>query len=114
MNSVGGVKSGRFEEIERPTGDRGGTSCIPGPFGAGKTVLQHLLAKHSAVDLVILVAYGERVGEVVETITQFPRLSDPRSSGSLMDRTIRVAISSSYHQDRCPGVKSIAVGGSRF
>jgi V/A-type H+-transporting ATPase subunit A len=74
---------------------RGGTGCIPGPFGAGKTVLQHLLAKHSAVDLVIVVACGERAGEVVETIAEFPQLKDPRTGGSLMDRTIIICNTSS-------------------
>ncbi len=74
---------------------RGGTGCIPGPFGAGKTVLQHLLAKHSAVDIVIVVACGERAGEVVETITEFPSLHDPRTGGSLMDRTIIICNTSS-------------------
>ncbi len=74
---------------------RGGTGCIPGPFGAGKTVLQHLLAKHSAVDIVIVVACGERAGEVVETITELPRLRDPKTGGSLMDRTIIICNTSS-------------------
>lgn len=74
---------------------RGGTGCIPGPFGAGKTVLQHLLAKYAAVDIVIVVACGERAGEVVETITEFPQLSDPRTGGSLMDRTIIICNTSS-------------------
>jgi V/A-type H+-transporting ATPase subunit A len=74
---------------------RGGTGCIPGPFGAGKTVLQHLLARHSAVDIVIVVACGERAGEVVETITEFPQLKDPRTGGSLMDRTIIICNTSS-------------------
>jgi V/A-type H+-transporting ATPase subunit A len=74
---------------------RGGTGCIPGPFGAGKTVLQHLLAKHSAVDIVIVVACGERAGEVVETISEFPQLKDPRTGGSLMDRTIIICNTSS-------------------
>jgi V/A-type H+-transporting ATPase subunit A len=74
---------------------RGGTGCIPGPFGAGKTVLQHLIAKHSSVDIVIVVACGERAGEVVETISEFPGLKDPVSGGSLMDRTIIVCNTSS-------------------
>jgi V/A-type H+/Na+-transporting ATPase subunit A len=74
---------------------RGGTGCIPGPFGAGKTVLQHMLARHSAADIVIVVACGERAGEVVETITEFPQLSDPRTGGSLMDRTIIICNTSS-------------------
>lgn len=73
----------------------GGTACIPGPFGAGKTVLQGLIARHSAADIVIVVACGERAGEVVETITEFPDLRDPRSGGSLMDRTVIVCNTSS-------------------
>jgi V/A-type H+/Na+-transporting ATPase subunit A len=68
----------------------GGTACIPGPFGAGKTVLQNLISRYSAVDIVIVVACGERAGEVVETIQEFPKLSDPLTGGSLMDRTIIV------------------------
>jgi V/A-type H+-transporting ATPase subunit A len=74
---------------------RGGTGCIPGPFGAGKTVLQNLISRHSAVDIVIVVACGERAGEVVETIAEFPKLSDPKTGGSLMDRTIIVCNTSS-------------------
>ncbi len=74
---------------------RGGTGCIPGPFGAGKTVLQHLISRYSAVDIVIIVACGERAGEVVETITEFPHLSDPVTGGSLMDRTIIICNTSS-------------------
>ncbi len=74
---------------------RGGTGCIPGPFGAGKTVLQNLLAKNSDVDIVIVVACGERAGEVVETINTFPQLNDPKGSGSLMDRTIIICNTSS-------------------
>ncbi len=74
---------------------RGGSACIPGPFGAGKTVLQNLLAKNSDVDIVIVVACGERAGEVVETISTFPQLNDPKGSGSLMDRTIIICNTSS-------------------
>jgi len=74
---------------------RGGTACIPGPFGAGKTVLQQLLARYAAVDIVILVACGERAGEVVETLTELPRLQDPRTGASLMDRTIIICNTSS-------------------
>lgn len=74
---------------------RGGTACIPGPFGAGKTVLQNLIARYSDVDIVIIVACGERAGEVVETITEFPKLIDPRVGGSLMDRTIIICNTSS-------------------
>lgn len=74
---------------------RGGTACIPGPFGAGKTVLQHMIARHSSVDVVIVIACGERAGEVVETITEFPKLTDPTTGGSLMDRTTIICNTSS-------------------
>ncbi len=74
---------------------RGGTACIPGPFGSGKTVLQSLIARHSAVDIVIVIACGERAGEVVETITEYPETTDPRTGGSLMDRTIIICNTSS-------------------
>ncbi len=74
---------------------RGGTACIPGPFGAGKTVLQQLVAKHAAVDVVIVIACGERAGEVVETLVDFPKLHDPRTGGSLMDRTVVICNTSS-------------------
>jgi V/A-type H+-transporting ATPase subunit A len=74
---------------------RGGTGCIPGPFGAGKTVLQNLISRHSDVDIVLVVACGERAGEVVETITEFPKLTDPKTGGSLMDRTIIICNTSS-------------------
>ncbi|MFP4295419.1 MAG: V-type ATP synthase subunit A [Halothiobacillaceae bacterium] len=73
----------------------GGTACIPGPFGAGKTVLQNLISRYSAVDIVIVVACGERAGEVVETIKEFPKLSDPKTGGSLMDRTVIICNTSS-------------------
>ncbi|MFP4098585.1 MAG: V-type ATP synthase subunit A [Alphaproteobacteria bacterium] len=74
---------------------RGGTACTPGPFGSGKTVLQHSLSKYSEVDIVIVVACGERAGEVVETIVEFPELEDPKTGGSLMDRTIIICNTSS-------------------
>ena len=74
---------------------RGGTACIPGPFGAGKTVLQNMISRYSAVDVVIVVACGERAGEVVETINEFPQMKDPRTGGSLMDRTIIICNTSS-------------------
>ncbi|MBT3257342.1 MAG: V-type ATP synthase subunit A [Deltaproteobacteria bacterium] len=73
----------------------GGTACIPGPFGAGKTVLQSLISRYSTVDIVIVTACGERAGEVVETIREFPETMDPRTGGSLMDRTIIVCNTSS-------------------
>ncbi len=74
---------------------RGGTACIPGPFGAGKTVLQNLISRHSSVDVVVVVACGERAGEVVETINEFPKMNDPKTGGSLMDRTVIVCNTSS-------------------
>ena len=74
---------------------RGGTACIPGPFGAGKTVLQNLISRHSSVDIVIVVACGERAGEVVETINEFPKMADAKTGGSLMDRTIIICNTSS-------------------
>ena len=74
---------------------RGGTACIPGPFGAGKTVLQSAIARHSTVDVVIIIACGERAGEVVETIEAYPETSDPRTGGSLMERTIIICNTSS-------------------
>ncbi|MCT4575012.1 MAG: V-type ATP synthase subunit A [Alphaproteobacteria bacterium] len=74
---------------------KGGTACIPGPFGAGKTVLQSLLSRYASVDIVIVVACGERAGEVVETITEFPEMIDPKTGGSLMDRTIIICNTSS-------------------
>ena len=74
---------------------QGGTACIPGPFGAGKTVLQSLIARHATVDIVIIIACGERAGEVVETITEYPETRDPRTGGSLMDRTIIICNTSS-------------------
>ncbi|NLF25857.1 MAG: V-type ATP synthase subunit A, partial [Deltaproteobacteria bacterium] len=67
---------------------RGGTYCIPGPFGAGKTVLQQLTSRYAQVDVVIVAACGERAGEVVETLREFPELIDPRTGRSLMERTI--------------------------
>ena len=74
---------------------KGGTYCIPGPFGAGKTVLQHTTSKYADVDIVIIAACGERAGEVVETITEFPELIDPRTGRSLMERTIIICNTSS-------------------
>lgn len=74
---------------------RGGTACIPGPFGAGKTILQNLMSRYSDVDIVIVVACGERAGEVVETITEFPNFIDPKTGGSLMDHTIIICNTSS-------------------
>jgi len=74
---------------------KGGTFCVPGPFGAGKTVLQHMEAKNSAVDIVIVAACGERAGEVVEVLKEFPELQDPKTGRSLMERTIIICNTSS-------------------
>lgn len=74
---------------------KGGTYCTPGPFGAGKTVLQHTTSKYADVDIVIIAACGERAGEVVETLTEFPELTDPKTGRSLMERTIIICNTSS-------------------
>ncbi len=69
----------------------GGTGFIPGPFGSGKTVLQHALSKQAEADLVIIAACGERANEVVEIFTEFPELEDPRTGRKLMERTTIIA-----------------------
>jgi len=74
---------------------RGGTYCVPGPFGAGKTVLQQITSRYADVDIVIVAACGERAGEVVETLREFPELTDPRTGKSLMDRTLIICNTSS-------------------
>lgn len=74
---------------------KGGTYCIPGPFGAGKTVIQHTTSRNADVDVVIIAACGERAGEVVETIKEFPELKDPKTGESLMKRTIIICNTSS-------------------
>ncbi|MCR4675792.1 MAG: V-type ATP synthase subunit A [Sphaerochaetaceae bacterium] len=74
---------------------KGGTFCVPGPFGAGKTVLQHMEAKNAEVDVVIVAACGERAGEVVEVLKEFPELTDPKTGRSLMERTIIICNTSS-------------------
>ena len=74
---------------------KGGTYCIPGPFEAGKTVLQHLTSKNADVDIVIIAACGERAGEVVEVLKEFPELTDPKTGRSLMERTIIICNTSS-------------------
>jgi V/A-type H+/Na+-transporting ATPase subunit A len=100
----------RYEERLRPTEQlvtklrildtffpvaKGGTYCIPGPFGAGKTVLQQLTSRHADADVVVIAACGERAGEVVETLREFPELLDPRTGKSLMERTIIICNTSS-------------------
>ena len=74
---------------------QGGTFCTPGPFGAGKTVLQHAISRHAEADVVIIAACGERAGEVVEILREFPHLEDPRTGKSLMDRSIIICNTSS-------------------
>lgn len=74
---------------------KGGTFCSPGPFGAGKTVLQHHLAKFSSVDIVVVAACGERAGEVVEILREFPHLIDPHTNETLMTRTVIICNTSS-------------------
>lgn len=73
----------------------GGTCCIPGPFGSGKTVLQQITSRHAEVDVVVVAACGERAGEVVETLREFPNLPDPRTGKTLMERTIIICNTSS-------------------
>lgn len=73
----------------------GGTACIPGPFGAGKTVLQQIISRYAEADVVIIVACGERAGEVVETIREFPELEDPKTGGPLINRTVIICNTSS-------------------
>jgi V/A-type H+-transporting ATPase subunit A len=74
---------------------RGGTYCIPGPFGAGKTVLQQLTSRHAEADIVVIAACEERAGEVVETLKTFPELVDPRTQKPLSDRTVIICNTSS-------------------
>lgn len=73
----------------------GGTYCIPGPFGAGKTVLQQITSRNAEVDVVVIAACGERAGEVVETLREFPELIDPRTGKTLMERTVIICNTSS-------------------
>ncbi len=70
---------------------KGGTACIPGPFGSGKTVVQHQLAKWSDVDVVVYIGCGERGNEMTDVLMEFPELKDPRSGKSLMQRTVLIA-----------------------
>ncbi len=70
---------------------RGGTAGVPGPFGSGKTVVQHQLAKWSNVDLVVYIGCGERGNEMTDVLREFPELRDPRTGRSLMERTVLIA-----------------------
>ena len=69
---------------------KGGTACVPGPFGSGKTVVQHQLAKWSDVDIVVYVGCGERGNEMTDVLMEFPHLKDPKSGEPLMERTVLV------------------------
>ncbi|MBR2296780.1 MAG: V-type ATP synthase subunit A [Clostridia bacterium] len=70
---------------------KGGTACVPGPFGSGKTVVQHQLAKWSDVDIVIYIGCGERGNEMTDVLNEFPEITDPRTGESLMKRTVLIA-----------------------
>ena len=70
---------------------KGGTAAIPGPFGSGKTVMQHALAKWSDVDMVVYIGCGERGNEMTDVLREFPELKDPRTGESLMKRTVLIA-----------------------
>ena len=70
---------------------KGGTACVPGPFGSGKTVVQHQIAKWADVDIVIYIGCGERGNEMTDVLREFPELKDPKSGFSLMKRTVLIA-----------------------
>ena len=70
---------------------KGGTAAVPGPFGSGKTVVQHQLAKWSDVDIVVYIGCGERGNEMTDVLREFPELTDPRTGQSLMKRTVLIA-----------------------
>jgi V/A-type H+-transporting ATPase subunit A len=70
---------------------KGGTACVPGPFGSGKTVIQHQLAKWCDADIIVYIGCGERGNEMTDVLLSFPRLKDPRTKQTLMHRTILIA-----------------------
>lgn len=70
---------------------KGGTACIPGPFGSGKTIIQHQLAKWADADIIIFIGCGERGNEMTDVLQEFPELKDPRTGKPLMDRTVLIA-----------------------
>jgi len=70
---------------------KGGTACVPGPFGSGKTVVQHQLSKWADSDIIIFIGCGERGNEMTDVLTEFPELKDPRSGEPLMKRTVLIA-----------------------
>ena len=70
---------------------KGGTAAVPGPFGSGKTVIQHQLAKWAEADIVVYIGCGERGNEMTEVLNDFPALEDPKTGRSLMERTVLIA-----------------------
>ena len=70
---------------------KGGTACVPGPFGSGKTVIQHQLAKWADAEIIVYVGCGERGNEMTDVLLEFPELKDPRSGEPLMKRTVLIA-----------------------
>jgi len=70
---------------------KGGAACVPGPFGSGKTVVQHQLAKWAAADIIVYVGCGERGNEMTDVLMEFPELTDPRTGRPLMERTVLIA-----------------------
>ena len=110
----------------------GGTACVPGPFGSGKTVVQHQLAKWSNVDIVVYIGCGERGNEMTDVLNEFPEIRDPRTGESLMKRTVLIANTSDmpvaareasiytgitiaeYYRDRGSSVAVIADSTSRW
>ena len=70
---------------------KGGVAAVPGPFGSGKTVVQHQLAKWAAADIIVYIGCGERGNEMTDVLNEFPELRDPRTSNSLMERTVLIA-----------------------
>jgi V/A-type H+-transporting ATPase subunit A len=91
MNPVEPLVTGqRVIDAFFPIG-KGGTACVPGPFGAGKTVIQHQLAKWADAEIVIFIGCGERGNEMTDVLLEFPELQDPRSGEPLMKRTVLVA-----------------------
>ena len=99
---------------------KGGTAAIPGPFGSGKTVMQHALAKWSDVDLVVYIGCGERGNEMTDVLREFPELIDPRTGQSLMKRTVLIANTytgitiAEYFRDMGYAVAVIADSTSRW
>ena len=70
---------------------KGGVAAVPGPFGSGKTVVQHQLAKWAAADIIVYIGCGERGNEMTDVLNEFPELRDPRTGNSLMERTVLIA-----------------------